>query len=89
MRAHGDEYMYVDADLDAPPPGAPAATAASKRGVGSLGFTGAVPKAGGVRPEGLIAVAGGFGTGPSEPMLPQTWGSDPSEVPGQAEEGDE
>ncbi|MGO9227358.1 MAG: PPE family protein, partial [Mycobacterium sp.] len=96
MRGRGHEYMDAEPDLDAPD-SAPAATAASNRGAGPLGFTGTVPKADTVRPEGLIALATGFGAGPTAPRLPQTWGSDPNDEspgdggpqdPGQTEERD-
>ncbi len=76
MRGRGHEYMDLDSDVDAPPGGEPTAPAASDRGAGSLGFTGTVATAGGVRPEGLIALVDGFGTGPTVPRLPQTWGGD-------------
>ncbi len=89
MRGHGDEYMDMDSDMDAPPAGAPASTAASNRGAGSLGFTGTVSKTDGVSPEGLIALADGFGGGPTTPKLPQTWGSHPSGDSGQAEDENE
>jgi len=79
MRDYGDEYMDIDSDLAAPPADAPAAAVASTQGAGTLGFTGTVSKADGVRPEGLIALADGFGGGPTAPRLPQTWGSDDSE----------
>jgi PPE-repeat protein len=79
MRGRGYEYMDIDPDLGTPPADAPAATAASNRDAGPLGFTGTVSKAGGVRSEGLASLSDGFGAGPTEPMLPQTWGSDPGE----------
>jgi PPE-PPW subfamily C-terminal region len=79
MGGNADEYMDIVSDLDAPPVGAPAASAASNRGAGSLGFSGTVSAADGVRPEGVIALADGFGAGPTEPRLPQTRGSDRSE----------
>jgi PPE-repeat protein len=98
MRGHSDEYVYADSDLGAPPADAPPTTTASNQGAGSLGFTGTVSKADGIRPEGLIALADDFGAGPTKPRLPQTWNSDPGEdspghsAPkdsGRADEGDE
>ncbi|WP_186244929.1 PPE family protein [Mycobacterium simulans] len=79
MRDNADEYMDIDGDLDAPPDSAPAATAASNQGAGSWGFTGTLAKTDGVRPDGLVALADGFGGGPSAPMLPHTWGGDGSD----------
>ena len=79
MRGHGDEYMYADSDLNARPDSTPDATAVSSSGAGSLGFTGTVPKADEVRPEGLTTLSDGFGGGTTAPMLPQTWGTNRGE----------
>ncbi|HTY29457.1 MAG TPA: hypothetical protein VMD51_15130, partial [Mycobacterium sp.] len=68
------------------PDSAPSATAASGRGAGSFGFAGTVTAAGMAdtgRPEGLIALADGFGGGPTAPRLPHSWSSEPNgESPG-------
>jgi len=79
MRGRGDEYVDIDSELDVPPDGAPAPIAASNQGARSLGFTGTASKVDGVRPEGLIALAGGFGAGPTTPRLPHTWSRDRGE----------
>ena len=56
-----------------------AATAASGRGAGPLGFAGTVSKAS-ERASGLATLRGDeFGDGPTVPMVPGTWDSAPEE----------
>jgi PPE-repeat protein len=73
--------MNVDVDPDWEATREPvAATAASDRGAGALGFAGTAAK----ETSGTIADATGlttlpgdeFGGGPRMPMLPRTWGPD-------------
>jgi PPE-repeat protein len=76
MRGHqpGYRYEFLDSDDEAGPSAAePAATAASDRGAGALGFAGTVRK-GAAEAAGLATLAGDeFGGGPPVPMLPGTW----------------
>jgi PPE-repeat protein len=82
-RGHGDEYMdmNVDVDPDWEATREPvAATAASERGAGALGFAGTATKKGSqtsADATGLTTLPGDeFGGGPRMPMLPGTWGPD-------------
>jgi PPE-repeat protein len=89
MRAHGNEFMdmnvEVDPDWGGPPAGAAAAsTLASDQGAGSLGFTGTARREAPAGAAGLTTLAGDeFGGSPRMPLLPGTWGPDA------AGEGDE
>jgi PPE-repeat protein len=73
---YADAFMDVDVDpdWDATPPDEPvAATAASDRGAGPLGFAGTVSQSS-EQATGLATLPGDdFGSGPSMPMLPGTW----------------
>ncbi|OBK46451.1 PPE family protein [Mycobacterium sp. 1081908.1] len=74
----GYRYEYVDPEWDTddePGPDA-AATVASDRGAGAVGFAGTA-RAEAARAVGLATLAGDqFGGGPSVPMMPQTWAPD-------------
>jgi PPE-repeat protein len=81
-RQHARKYNYADAfmdvdvdpDWDATPPEEPvASTAASDRCAGPLGFAGTVSQSS-EQATGLATLPGDdFGSGPSMPMLPNTW----------------
>ena len=79
MRAHGNEFMdmnvEVDPDWGDPPAGAAAASPlASDQGAGSLGFTGTKRTETVAEAAGLTTLAGDeFGGSPRMPMLPGTW----------------
>jgi PPE-repeat protein len=78
MRGHqpGYRYEFLDAEDGAaagPSAAEPAATTASDRGAGALGFAGTVRR-GAAEAVGLATLAGDeFGSGPPVPMLPGTW----------------
>jgi PPE-repeat protein len=73
MRDHADEYADMNIDVD-PDWGAPTA---SDRGAGPLGFSGTLTK-GSEQATGLATLSDdGFGSGPSMPMLPNTWTPEP------------
>ncbi|MEO6792785.1 MAG: PPE domain-containing protein [Mycobacterium sp.] len=76
LHDHADEFMDLEAG-PADPGGAPASqesVAGSDRGAGALGFTGTVGRRSSAAAAGLTTLAGdGFGSGPSVPMLPDTW----------------
>ena len=74
-----DEFMDMNVDVD---PDWSASTVASDRGAGSLGFAGTVAK-GSEQAAGLATLSGNeFGEGPRMPMVPGTWGPDPSQGEG-------
>jgi PPE-repeat protein len=78
---HADEFADMNVDVD---PDWGASTEASARGAGPLGFSGTVSKSG-EQATGLATLTDdGFGTGPTMPMLPNTWSPD-----GSAGEGSE
>ncbi|HET9875943.1 MAG TPA: PPE family protein [Mycobacterium sp.] len=83
MRDFADEFMDLDGDITAGPAGgdgSAASVAKSDRSAGSLGLTGTAGKAGVTRVSGLTTLAGDdFGSGPSVPMLPDTWGGGESD----------
>jgi PPE-repeat protein len=87
MYDHADEFadmnVEVDPDWDAQADRPPvASTVASDRGAGSLGFAGTVAK-GSEQAAGLATLSGNeFGDGPRMPMVPGTWGADPSQGEG-------
>ncbi|MGC2799114.1 MAG: PPE family protein [Mycobacterium sp.] len=87
MYDHADEFadmnVEVDPDWDAQADQPPvASTVASDRGAGSLGFAGTVSK-GSEQAAGLATLSGNeFGDGPRMPMVPGTWGPDPSQGEG-------
>ncbi len=78
-RGYGYEYASMD---DEPPAGdsatqRPGAVQASERGAGALGFTGTAVKDRVTDAAGLATLSAGvFGDGPTEPMLPRTWGEE-------------
>jgi PPE-repeat protein len=85
LRGHSDEFMDMNVDVDpdwgAPPQQEPAAaTAASDQGGGPLGFAGTVRKETIADAVGLTTLAGDeFGSGPTMPMLPNTWHNEADE----------
>jgi len=89
IKQPGRGYEYMDLDSDAQPDvsaggGRVASVVASERGVGTLGFAGTVHKAGTGRAAGLITLADvPFGGGPRVPMVPGSWGTDPTDEPGE------
>ncbi len=82
LHGRGHEYMNmnveVDPEWDAPPDKEPvAATAASEKGAGDLGFAGTVRKKTVGEAAGLTRVGGDeFGGGPTMPMMPGSWAPD-------------
>ena len=87
QRGYGDEFMDMNVEVD-PDWAAPvASTAASNRGAGPLGFAGTASSRGSEQAAGLATLHGDeFGAGPTVPMVPGTWGSDP-EAPGDSGDG--
>jgi hypothetical protein len=74
MHDHADEFADMNVEVD---PDWSASTAASDRGGGPLGFAGTVSKSS-EKATGLATLSSdGYGSGPSMPMLPGTWGADP------------
>jgi len=72
QRGHADEFMDMNHDVD-PDWGAPIA---SDRGAGPLGFSGTQAKDS-EQATGLATLSDdGFGSGPTMPMLPNTWAPD-------------
>ncbi len=72
QRAYADEFADLASDEDSQ-------STYSSHGVGALGFTGTVSREV-AQPAGLITLAGDpFGGGPTLPMLPVTWESEPPE----------
>jgi PPE-repeat protein len=79
MRGYGDEYMDMNVEVD-PDWGHPSGEqpVASDRGAGLVGFAGMANQTD-ARAGGLATLAGDeFGSGPSVPMVPQTW--EPNEL---------
>ena len=88
MHDHADEFADMNVDVN-PDWGSPshrepvAATVASGSGAGALGFAGTVEKGTSVEASGLATLSSnGFGNGPRMPMVPGTWGPEPSEGEG-------
>ncbi len=85
-RGYGYEYASMDdgpvasgESFDAPQP---AKAQASGRGAGVLGFSGTLVKDQVTDAAGLAVLPGDvFGDGPTEPMLPQTWGEEADHEP--------
>jgi PPE-repeat protein len=75
-RGYRDEFMTMDGETPPPPRDeVPAATTASSKGAGPIGFTGTAPQSTTTGAAGLTALAGdSFGNGPTVPMMPGTWG---------------
>jgi PPE-repeat protein len=70
QRGTADEFMDMNIGVD---PDWDASTASSDRGAGPLGFSGTLAK-GSEHATGLATLSDdGFGSGPSMPMLPNTW----------------
>jgi PPE-repeat protein len=70
MHDHADEFADMNVEVD---PDWAASTAASDRGGGPLGFAGTVSKSS-EKATGLATLSSdGYGSGPSMPMLPNTW----------------
>jgi PPE-repeat protein len=70
MHDHADEFADMNVEVD---PDWGASTAASDRGAGPLGFAGTVSKSS-EKATGLATLSSdGYGSGPSMPMLPNTW----------------
>nr|WP_090277380.1 PPE family protein [Mycolicibacterium komanii] len=79
QRQYADAYMDYEPDdpEDATPPRESVRrphVAASEKGAGAVGFTGAATKSDSEQASGLTELAGdSFGGGPTEPMLPSDW----------------
>jgi PPE-repeat protein len=70
MHDHADEFADMNVEVD---PDWAASTAASDRGAGPLGFSGTMAKSS-EKATGLATLSSdGYGSGPSMPMLPNTW----------------
>ncbi|EHB55652.1 PPE protein [Mycolicibacterium rhodesiae JS60] len=79
-RGHRDEYMDLDSDVGPPSEPAPQpSTSSSDRGAGPIGFAGTEPRTRGVTAAGLTELATDTGEGPTMPMLPTTWDSNPDD----------
>ncbi|BDE11945.1 MULTISPECIES: PPE family protein [Mycobacterium] len=80
QRGHGNEFvdMNIDVDPQWDAPDAPELVAvASDRGAGNLGFAGTVRNEPAADAVGLATLADDeFGSGPTVPMLPQSWETD-------------
>lgn len=73
---HADQFMTMDVGVDPEwqlPDDEP--VLAADRGAGPLGFAGSAAK-GGLAAVGMTRLAGAFGSGPREPMVPGSWGGD-------------
>lgn len=81
-RGYRDEYMTLDGPSDEDPvvppsEPEPVRTQSSERGAGTFGFSGTAPKQRLADAAGLTTLSDdAFGSGPSEPMLPGTWGEE-------------
>jgi PPE-repeat protein len=76
-RAYADEYMDYDEDPVPREPRPEPRVAASEKGAGPMGFTGAVAKDGTEAAAGMTELTGDtFGNGPTNPMLPGSWSPD-------------
>ena len=88
MHDHADEFadMSVEVDPDWSTQAdreQVASSLASDRGAGPLGFAGTVDKETVGAAAGLATLSSnGFGSGPTMPMVPGTWGPEPSEGKG-------
>ncbi|HXO81647.1 MAG TPA: PPE family protein [Mycobacterium sp.] len=79
QRDHADEFADMNVDVD---PDWGTSAEASDRGAGPLGFAGTVSK-GSEQAVGLATLSDdGYGSGPSMPMLPNTWSPDGEEKDG-------
>ena len=88
MHDHADEFadmnVEVDPDWSTQVDREPvASTVGSDRGAGPLGFAGTVDKDTVAAAAGLATLSSnGFGNGPTMPMVPGTWGPEPTEGEG-------
>lgn len=79
-RGHRDEYMTLDDIAGVPMEREPEDVTASTRAAGTLGFAGVATKFRARDAAGLATVAGdAYGSGPTSPMMPGTWGLETSE----------
>lgn len=86
MRDNADEFMDLNSGPEAIPEEPPdSTTQPSPHGAGRLGFTGTATHADKILPEGLVTLSAPFGSGPTQPMLPNTWGTEDPPGPGQTE----
>jgi hypothetical protein len=70
MQDHADEFADMNVEVD---PDWAASTAVADRGGGPLGFAGTVSRSSD-KATGLATLSSdGYGSGPSMPMLPNTW----------------
>ena len=80
-RAYADEYMDYDDDPAPREPRPEPRVTASEKGIGPIGFTGAVTKDG-TDAAGMTELTGdSFGNGPTNPMLPGSWSPDDPSAP--------
>ncbi|OBF83577.1 hypothetical protein A5791_03235 [Mycobacterium sp. 852002-51163_SCH5372311] len=80
MHDHGDEFLDMDSDIGVVPD---FGAGASNQGAGPLGFAGTARKDSAAQAAGLTMLDGDeFGGGPTMPMVPGTWHSDPSGASG-------
>lgn len=80
-RAYADEYMDYDDDPAPREPRPEPRVTASEKGIGPMGFTGAVTKDG-TDVAGMTELTGdSFGNGPTNPMLPGSWSPDDPSAP--------
>ncbi|BCP28584.1 PPE family protein [Mycobacterium intracellulare] len=78
-RGYGDEFMDMNVDVDPDW----AASLASDRGAGTLGFAGTAEREAVAAAAGLTRLAGDeFNGGPTAPMMPGTWGDDGADEAG-------
>lgn len=77
QRQYADAYMDYEPESEDGAPAEPArrpSVAASEKGAGTVGFTGAAARPGAEQAAGLTELAGdSFGGGPTEPLLPGDW----------------
>lgn len=74
-----DEYMDLDSDTGPPESASQPTTSSSDRGAGPIGFAGTETRTRGVTAAGLTELATDTGEGPTMPMLPTTWDSNPDD----------
>jgi PPE-repeat protein len=79
-KGYRDEYMDLDSDTGPPSEPAPqSTTSSSDRGAGPIGFAGTRTRARDVAAAGFAELATDSSEGPTTPMLPTTWDSDPND----------
>ena len=87
---HDHAYEFADMNVEVDPDWSTqvdrepvASMVASDRGAGPLGFAGTVDKDTVAAAAGLATLSSnGFGIGPTMPMVPATWGPEPTEGEG-------